>query len=104
MKKLITSTLALISTLTMTLVISTTINAATTNGTVGFYVAEEDKGVSLINEDNQIKVKNYEGFTITINQNDDTQYITSADGLIVDYQLDPTQPATFTIVNGPGNQ
>lgn len=104
MKKLITSTLAIISTLTMTLVISTTINAATTNGTVGFYVAADDKGVSLINEDNQIKVKNYEGFTITITQNDDTQYITSADGLLVDYQLDPTQPATFTIVNGPGNQ
>lgn len=97
---IITTLLALSSILIAIPVIG---QATTSNATVGFYVADEDKGVSLINEDGQIKVKNYEGFTIHVKQNTNSQYITSDDGLTVNYKLDPTLPAQFTIVNGPSN-
>lgn len=97
---IITTLLALSSIL---IAIPVIVQATTSNATVGFYVADEDKGVSLINEDGQIKVKNYEGFTIHVKQNTNSQYITSDDGLTVNYELDPTLPAQFTIVNGPSN-
>lgn len=67
-------------------------DSKSTSVSVGFYIAEEDKGVQFIKDDDGTPIiKNYEGFGIQITNKDtgEVNNFSRNDGLVVSFELDP---------------